>query len=214
MRARLVIAAALAVLLAGCTAAVGGPVSNGTVSGGVASGVPASGPDGATAPSPSSADLVAARRAAGIADCPSSSAAKAAAGGLPDITLDCLGGDSTVRLAGLRGPLLVNLWAQWCQPCRAEAAHISAFAAMSTTVKVLGINYTDPQPDLAIEFAQLTAMKYPQLTDPSARLRAGLGVTGIPWTVLIDASGRIVARHPGPFASLEDVTGWVKKALP
>lgn len=168
---------------------------------------------GAATPSPTPTDLAAARKAAGIADCPSHSGAPAVAGGLPDLTLECLGGDSTVRLAGLRGPMLVNLWAQWCEPCQDEGPHLAAFATGQKKVAVLGIDYSDPQPALAIQFAQQVGATYPQLSDLDNRLKGPLGVTGIPYTVLIDADGRIVARHPGQFVSLENVQSWVDKGL-
>lgn len=189
-------------VLAGCVPSVlgeGGPSPTPSASGSV--------------PEPAPTDLVAARKAAGIADCPASSDAPVVRGGLPDLTLDCLGGDTRLRLAGLRGPLLVNLWAQWCEPCRVEAAHLSAFARIQKKVAVLGVDYTDPQPALAIEFAQLTSMTYPHLVDEEHVLKGPLGVPGIPYTVLVDADGRIVARHPGPFDSFEEVQQWTAEAL-
>lgn len=166
-----------------------------------------------TGPGSSPSDLQAMRASAGISDCPAASDAPAVAGGLPDVTLTCLGGGSTVRLSALRGPLLVNFWAQWCDPCRAEAGHLAAFASTSKTVRVLGVNYTDPRPELAIEFAQLTAMTYPHVADPDAATKAGLGISGIPASFLVDADGVVVARHPGAFDSLEDVQEWVRRGL-
>lgn len=162
---------------------------------------------------PEAVDLVALRKAAGIADCPSSSDAAAVPGGLPELTLECLGGDSSVRLAGLRGPLLVNLWAQWCEPCRAEGADLAAFASGQEKVAVLGINYSDPQPQLAIEFAQLMGQHYPQLVDEEATVRGPLGVVGIPHTLLLDSDGVVVAQHPGRFSSLADLKAWVDAGL-
>lgn len=169
----------------------------------------------ASAPTPSlDADLVAARRAAGIADCPPSSPAPAVDGGLPELTLPCLGGDSSVRLAGLRGPMVVNLWAQWCAPCRAEAPHLAEFAVeQEGGVAMLGINFNDPQPALAVEFAQLAHWGYPQLADPERSSAAPLGVPGIPVTLLVDAQGRIAARHSGPFGSTAELRDWVDEGL-
>ena len=199
--ARTVAAVLLALLLAGCTQ-------------GLLPGVGASGRASSTTPTSSATpDLAAARKAAGIADCTPGTGAAPVSGGLPDLTLDCLGGGTSVRLASLRGPMLVNLWAQWCEPCRSEATYLASFAAGQTKVAVLGIDYSDPQTGLAIEFAKETAMTYAHLVDQENTLKGPLGVTGIPYTFLIDAQGRIVARHPGQFVSLENVQQWVDKGL-
>jgi len=189
-------AALLALVLAGCT-----PM------------LPGVGGSGAPAPATSQPDLAAARKAAGIADCPPGSDAAPVAGGLPDLTLGCLGGGESVRLASLRGPLVVNLWAQWCEPCRSESTYLAAFAAAQKKVAVLGIDYSDPQTGLAIEFARETGMTYAHLEDQENTLKGPLGVTGIPYTFLIDAQGKIIARHPGQFISEENVRAWVDKGL-
>jgi thiol-disulfide isomerase/thioredoxin len=199
--ARTVVGVLLALVLAGCTQAflpgTGDSAGRSTTS-------------PATSPSP---DLAAVRKAAGIADCPVSSDAVPVSGGLPDLTLDCLGGGASVRLVSLRGPLVVNLWAQWCEPCRSESAYLAAFATAQKRVALLGIDYSDPQTGLAIEFARETGMTYAHLADQENVLKGPLGVTGIPYTFLIDAQGRIVARHPGPFVSLENLQEWVDKGL-
>lgn len=163
-------------------------------------------------PAPTHTDLVAARRAAGIADCPQP-VGEPVTDGLPDLTLDCLGGDVTVPLAALRGPLLINLWAQWCLPCRQEAPVLAEFAAAREDVAVLGINYDDPEPDWAIEFARISGWAWPQLADPDKTIQASLGVPGIPISLLLDEEGRIAARHSGAFTDLDELTAWVDQGL-
>lgn len=192
MRAPLVVGfAALAVALAGCA------------------------PGAAARASGADPALVAARKAAGIADCPVSTDAAVLPDGLPDLTLDCLGGDAHVRLAGLRGrPLVVNLWAQWCAPCRAEARYLAEYSRKPAEgVQLLGINYDDPQPELALEFAHLMGWTYPQLADPQKAGVTPLRVPGIPLTLLVDAEGRVAARHNGPFRSTADLAAWVASGL-
>lgn len=186
------------VALAGC----GGPAPGATFQ------APASG---------AAVDLEQARRQAGIADCPvSSGKPEARQDGLPDLTLDCLGGGASVRLAGLRGkPMVINLWAQWCPPCRAESPHLREFAQRAgDKVQLLGIDYSDPHPELAIEFAGLVGWHYPQLADPDRTAEGPLRLgTGIPVTLLVDAEGRIVHRVTGQLTSTEQLVDLVAEKL-
>lgn len=196
--------AALAVLLlSACGGSPVGPATNNS---------PAERPGGAA----NSARVLDQRRAAGIADCPASEpGVPTRADGLPDLALDCLGADSRVRLAGLRGtPLVINVWAQWCGPCRAEAPFLTE-AAKSTAgrVQFLGIDYDDPYPDLAVEFAQQAGWRYPQLVDPDKTSGPDLRVIGPPQTILVDADGRIVHRHPGQVTSTDQLLGLISTHL-
>ncbi|MFT4295194.1 MAG: TlpA disulfide reductase family protein [Micropruina sp.] len=154
------------------------------------------------------AAVVAARKQAGIADCPTSSATvPARAGGLPDLVLDCLGGDSTVRLAGLRGkPMVINIWAQWCPPCREESPYLRQFQKVSKgKVQMLGIDYDDSRPDWAVEFASLVDWNYPQLQDPQRRLSTVMTVGGLPSTLFVDADGTVVHTVVGKLQSYDEL---------
>lgn len=201
--------AALA-LLAGCS---GGnqPVTRSTAA-------PASPDDRPPPPSSTvdSDDLARRRVEAGIADCPRSDPeVPAQPDGLPDVTLPCLGGGEQVRLAGLRGtPLVVNVWAQWCGPCRTEAPHLAAVSQqLDGRVAFLGIDYIDPRPELAIEFAAQADWHYPQVTDELGEVRAPLNVLGPPMTVFVDADGHIVHKHPGMITSADQLESMIAEHL-
>lgn len=160
------------------------------------------------------ADPAAMRSSRGIAECPVGAPGSAVAGGLPDLTLSCLGGDSPVRLASLRGPMLVNLWAVWCGPCRTEGPHLASFAkAAAGQVALVGVDTADPDPALAAEFAQTVGWTYVQLQDPSHSLSDALGLKGLPVTLFVDSQGRIVYRQVGAFASEQQVRELVSDKL-
>lgn len=166
------------------------------------------------------ADPAGLRRQHGIPDCPvdtasqSSGPSAAVMGGLPDLTLRCLGGDSPVRLASLRGPMLVNLWAVWCTPCRVEGPHLASFAkAASGRVTLVGVDTADPDPALAAEFAQSVGWTYMQVQDPGHRLPDALGLKGLPLTLFVDASGRVVYRQVGAFESEQQIRDLVASHL-
>lgn len=189
----------VALLLAGCTAAPAAP--------------PASAPSFAPV---DPAAILAARKQAGIAGCPESSlTVPARPDGLPDLVLECLGGDSTVRLAGLRGkPMVINLWAQWCAPCREESPYLREFAeAGKGKVVLLGINYTDPRPELAVEFASLVGWKFPHLVDQEARLARLMTVPGLPTTLFVDADGKVVHTVPGKLQSYQELVQFTREKL-
>jgi len=171
-------------------------------------------------PPPMSAEraqrLAAQKQAAGIADCPvSDRSVPAAAAGLPDLVLTCLGGGREVRLAGLRGrPMLVNVWAQWCGPCREEAPYLAEVAKENSgDLMILGVDYVDPQPDLAIEFAQLSGWSYPQLADTDKALAAPLQILGPPVSFFVRADGTIAGRHSGAFRSAGQIRSLARQHL-
>ncbi len=150
-----------------------------------------------------SINLAQAKQTAQIEACPTSGDQPAVKGGLPDLTLPCLGGGRSVRLAGLRGkPMVVNVWAQWCGPCRAEAPHLADVAEEAgDKLTMVGIDYDDPQPGYAIEFAQLAGWHFPQLVDRDRSLAESIPFQGPPQTFLVDAEGKIVYHQSGQLAS-------------
>jgi cytochrome c biogenesis protein CcmG, thiol:disulfide interchange protein DsbE len=178
-------------------------------------------PTGPELPEPSApvipaGELEQAKKAAGIEDCPESDPAVAAASsGLPDVVLSCLGGGRQVRLAGLRGqPMMINIWAQWCQPCQDEAPFIADVAnADDSELMILGIDYEDPRPDRAIEFARVLTWRFPQLVDQDKVLAGPLQITGPPQTFFVRADGTIAGRHVGPFRSAEQIRTQAKQYL-
>lgn len=167
-------------------------------------------------PQPDPRVLAQAKKDARIEDCPTSDPAVAATpSGLPDVVLACLGGGREVRLAGLRGrPMLINIWAQWCGPCREEAPFLTEVAnANDTDLMFLGIDYQDPKPDWAIEFAALSRWTFPQLQDQEKVLSGPLQITGPPVTLFVRADGTIAYRHSGPFRSAGQIRAEAKQYL-
>ena len=157
---------------------------------------------------PDSGDLAAVKKAAGIADCPRSDPdVPAVARGLPDAVLPCLGGGRPVRLAGLRGrPMIINVWAQWCGPCRDEAPYLADVAStIRSDVLVLGIDHDDPLPGRALEFAQVAAWTYPQIQDQDQVLRSQAQVAALPQTFFVRADGTIAYRNLRPFSSADQI---------
>lgn len=161
------------------------------------------------------ATLADAKAAAGIEDCPPSDGTAPATKALPDITLDCLGGGTPVKLSALTGtPTVINLFATWCGPCRDELPLLAkADTAYGSKVRIIGIDFDDPAPDDAIELAKASGVKYPLLADRDASIKGSLAVVGLPQTVFVDAQGRMVATERAPFRSYADLTVAIRRHL-
>lgn len=160
--------------------------------------------------------LRAEKAAAGIAGCPRLGAASHAGSlSMPDVTLPCLGGGRDVNLAQLRGtPTVVNFWAQSCGPCRSESPILQRLhQAAGSRVRVLGVDWQDSQPGMAIAFARQLGLTYPQVADPEAATRRPLHIAGLPVTIFIDSSGRIVHATYGALASIGQLTALVSRYL-
>ena len=109
------------------------------------------------------------------------------------------------RLAGLRGrPMMINVWAQWCGPCRQEAPFLREIAEEQTELQVIGIDFRDPYPDRALEYAEAVGWTFPQVQDADQGL-AALQITAPPITLFVRPDGSIAARHAGAFTSTEEI---------
>ena len=93
---------------------------------------------------------------------------------------------------------VVNVWASWCAPCRAEAPTLAALTEKYTEVAFIGI-LTRDNPVNAEAFARRFALPYPTLIDDSVLIgfRKSLPANAIPSTVLIDKRGDVAARISG-----------------
>jgi len=137
-------------------------------------------------------------------------------GGLPDLTLACLGGGDDVDLATLRGPMIVNLWASWCKPCVKEMPALAQFHdRYGDRVPVLGVDYQDRQPGPALELAKTSGVTYPLLADPGGDINANGSVPvirGVPYLLFLDADGTLTTV-PGGVESVAQLVDLAKKHL-
>lgn len=117
---------------------------------------------------------------------------------VPDLTLEPLPGKTPFTTAVLKEPgvKLVNFWASWCPPCRAE--HPNLMALKKDGVKIYGINYKD-KPSDALGFLSGRGDPFEALSaDPKGRNGINWGVIAMPETFVVDGTGKIVLRYPGP----------------
>lgn len=129
---------------------------------------------------------------------------------LPEVSLPCFAGGESVQMRQLRGPAVVNFWASWCEPCRAE---LPAFQRLSelNRVSVVGVA-TDDRRESAIALADDLGLKIPTLFDSSGELRRALGEPNLPLTLFIDSSGK-VTKYVGPALTDEKLAELVRERL-
>jgi thiol-disulfide isomerase/thioredoxin len=100
------------------------------------------------------------------------------------------------KLSEFRGrPLIINVWASWCSPCRAEMASLDRLAWLdeSEYFTVIGIS-TDDYYDQAKAALKESNATITHFIDTRLRIENMLGASRIPLTVLVDADGRVIEK--------------------
>jgi thiol-disulfide isomerase/thioredoxin len=110
---------------------------------------------------------------------------------------------TTLDLASLRGqPLVLNFWSSWCGPCRQEqeGLELASKELARRGARVVGVNIRDDR-GAADSYLEEFKVGYPSLFDRPAVLAARLGALGPqlgpPYTLVVDADGRVAARVSG-----------------
>lgn len=156
-------------------------------------------------------ELRTAKQAAGVEPCVPGPATD---GGLPAVSLPCFGGGTAIDLGSLEGPLVLNFWASNCGPCREEMPALQEFhERYGDRVPVIGIDYLDTIPGLAMELVKETGATYPLLADPGGELQAtSLRPKGLPTFVFLSADGT-VEMTAGGIESADELVDLVETHL-
>lgn len=126
----------------------------------------------------------------------------------PDFSVNLLdGGTFTLseQLNADERPVVLNLWASWCLPCRQEVPEISRFSEANPNIKVIGVAVEDTE-DAAIRFAEEFAPAY-DLAIGDSDFEESYPRLGLPVTYVIDSDGTVVEAFNGILneATLEDL---------
>jgi len=117
------------------------------------------------------------------------------------------------RLAALRGyPIVANIWASWCGPCRFEFPTLQTLAARyGKRVAFVGVNSQDSD-ESAERFLAEAPVPYPSYSDPGKGLIESLGgVGGLPDTAFYDRGGKLVYLKQGPYAHDSELEADVRR---
>lgn len=174
--ARLAVAAAAGVLLAGCAGEAPLPTA----------------PDLRSRVDVDTPELRSAKQDIGVQPCP---APDGPGSDLPGLTLPCLGGGRDVDLSDVSGPAVVQLWASWCTSCPDELPLYQRLRdEYGDKLTVLGVDWQDTQPGKALALLDETGTTMPQLADPGGELADHYRLAGLPAILLVDADGNVTFK--------------------
>ena len=142
--------------------------------------------------------------------------APAALGGLHDQANELLPGGIKAyrqRLEHLDGyPVVVNKWASWCAPCRAEFPFFQRLSVrLGKRVAFLGVNSNDND-DAAAKFLERYPVSYPSFKDGDSKIGNSLGFgQAFPVTAFYDRNGKLVYAHPGGYRKQSDLAADIRR---
>jgi thiol-disulfide isomerase/thioredoxin len=127
------------------------------------------------------------------------------------VFLPCLDNKSKVIYQAIRGPVLVNVFGSWCEPCNQEIPHFLDLQALHK-VSIVGIDVEETNMQAGRNFVIKKGMSWPILFDTTSVTRGIFGL-GVPVTWFIDAHGKVVYKQIGLITSTAELKSEVSKYL-
>ncbi|MDK8474701.1 TlpA disulfide reductase family protein [Corynebacterium sp. MSK078] len=138
-------------------------------------------------------------------DCP--------AGPIAGVDLECLGGDDAREGDKAdEGITIANVWAWWCEPCRAELPHLDEVAKSHPDWKVVGV-HADKNAANGAAFLNDVGVNLPSFQDPDNSFAGTLGLPGVVPVTVILRDGEVVKQAAQPFTSAAEIEKTVEEAL-
>ena len=134
-----------------------------------------------------------------------------AKGTIKGISLPCLDNKSHVIYQAIRGPVVVNVFGSWCEPCNQEMPHFVQLQALHK-VAIVGIDVEEINVLAGRNFVIKKGMTWPILFDGTSVTRGIFGL-GVPVTWFIDAKGKVVYKQIGLITSTAELKSEVTKYL-
>ena len=120
------------------------------------------------------------------------------------LQMQCLDSSSTINFHSIKGPIIVNVWASWCEGCKEEMPYFIDLYAnpvfKTGEIKLLGIDVDEKNADSGPNFIKSYGMSWPHLEDVDGRSKLVFG-PGVPVTYFLDKSGEVIHKHMGAFLS-------------
>lgn len=151
----------------------------------------------------SAQDLTQARAKAELPACPVSEQGPA---DLRGITAECLADGKAVDVAtALQGPVLINMWATWCQPCKTELPVLAQYAKEPDAIRVVTLG-VESRPGDALELLTALDVRLPSLVDEDGRTRRQLHAAALPASYLVKSDGTVtLIENPRLFRTVDEV---------
>ena len=127
------------------------------------------------------------------------------------ISLPCLDNKSKVLYQSIKGPVVLNVFGSWCEPCNQEIPHFLDLQALHK-VAIIGIDVEERNMQAGRDFVLKKKMTWPILFDVTSVTRGIFGL-GVPVTWFIDAHGKVVYKQIGLITSTAQLKSEVTKYL-
>jgi thiol-disulfide isomerase/thioredoxin len=130
------------------------------------------------------------------------------------LQMNCLDGSSVINFHSIKGPIIVNVWASWCEGCKEEMPYFidlySNSIFQTDKIKLLGIDVDEKNAESGPNFIKAYGMSWPHLEDVDGRSKLVFG-PGVPVTYFLDNTGEIIHKHLGTFLSKAQLYEAVEK---